>query len=142
SNPHLFRLKKEGKWGILQSNGEWYLEPNYKYLDDFENKFVIAHAADGVVLLDSTKTMISEYFESSRFSISEGMVAMKRDGKWGYINLKGELVVKPQFDEAYDFIDGYAAVRIGEGWTYARKDGSLVTAPKYKDVRKDKYFYK
>ena len=33
------------------------------------------------------------------------------DKKWGYANLKGELIVKPQFDRCYEFTsDGYAPI--------------------------------
>ena len=28
----------------------------------------------------------------------QGMLAVKTDGKWGYVNKKGECVIDPQFD--------------------------------------------
>uniref|UniRef100_C6DZC6 KWG Leptospira repeat protein n=1 Tax=Geobacter sp. (strain M21) TaxID=443144 RepID=C6DZC6_GEOSM len=31
-------------------------------------------------------------------------------GKWGYVNDAGKMVVKPIYDDAYDFDDGLAAV--------------------------------
>ncbi len=39
-------------------------------------------------------------------------------GKWGYINAKGNLVIDFQFDEARDFHQNIAAVKIGYRWGY------------------------
>ena len=35
-------------------------------------------------------------------------------GKYGYINPKGEVVIPPGFDEAADFHQGRAQVRVGQ----------------------------
>ena len=32
---------------------------------------------------------------------------VEKDGKWGYINEAGEMVIKPQFDDAYEFVKEY-----------------------------------
>ena len=47
-------------------------------------------------------------------------------GKWGYINAKNEVVVKPKYDEATDFENGKAKVRDGSEWFTARKDGKIL----------------
>lgn len=38
------------------------------------------------------------------------------NGKWGYINTSGGIVIEPNFDEARAFSDGFAAVRQGTSW--------------------------
>lgn len=46
-------------------------------------------------------------------AFSEGLAAVHRDGKWGYINLKGEEVIPCQFPESYrvgQFSEGVACV--------------------------------
>ncbi len=46
-------------------------------------------------------------------AFSEGMAAVRRDGKWGYINLKGEEVIPCQFSDAFpvgQFSEGLACV--------------------------------
>lgn len=46
-----------------------------------------------------------------RPSIQEGMLAVKNnDGKWGYIDKNGEVIIKPNYDDAYSFKDGMALV--------------------------------
>jgi hypothetical protein len=41
----------------------------------------------------------------------EGFLPIEQDGKWGYINRSGEVVIKPQFDSAQPFAEGLALVR-------------------------------
>lgn len=53
------------------------------------------------------------------------------DGKWGFINAKGRLVVSPQFDAAEQFSDGLAAVMKKNRWGYINRKGKLVIPARY-----------
>lgn len=41
----------------------------------------------------------------------EDLLPIQQDGKWGYINRSGEVVIKPRFDSAEPFAEGLALVR-------------------------------
>jgi hypothetical protein len=41
------------------------------------------------------------------------LLPIKEGSKWGYIDRTGTVVIKPQFDEAGEFLDGLALVRFG-----------------------------
>ena len=60
------------------------------------------------------------------------------EGKWGYIDQNGRYVIEPQFDDAGDFHDGLAKVRIGGKsngkWGYIDRGGIFVIQPQYFDV--------
>ena len=52
---------------------------------------------------------LSEIQEAGYFS--EGLAKVKnKDNLWGYINKQGEMIIEPQYTEAYIFINGYAIV--------------------------------
>lgn len=54
------------------------------------------------------------------------------DLKWGYVNKKGEYVIKPQFDHAYNFSsNGLAMVEVNDKYGYINKDGSFAILPLY-----------
>lgn len=72
-------------------------------------------------VLTYTQVVAPQYEDAQKFS--EGLAAVKKDGKWGYIDEQGEVVVPFQYDVAYVFNEGYAVVgTIEHGATY-NEDG-------------------
>jgi len=53
------------------------------------------------------------------------------NGKWGYIDKTGKIVIDPQFDGAYNFSEGLAAVKVGDKWGYIDKTGKIVIDPQF-----------
>lgn len=51
--------------------------------------------------------------------------------KWGYVNNKGETIVKPQFDFANEFSEGLAAVEIGSKYGYINTSGTIIIELQY-----------
>ncbi len=58
---------------------------------------------------------------------SKMLLPVLQDGKWGYIDRTGKISIRPQFDDAGDFSEELARVRIGEKWGY-------ITLGKLKEV--------
>lgn len=56
---------------------------------------------------------------------------VKQGGKWGYINEKGTIVIKPQYDCAWDFTEGLARVQVGLKRGFIDPAGKMVLEPKY-----------
>ena len=58
---------------------------------------------------------------------SDGLVAFKQsaDGKYGYLNAKGDVVISPMYDYAFTFDQGYAVVRMGENYGVINKSGEF-----------------
>lgn len=46
------------------------------------------------------------------------LLPVQVNSKWGYINAKGRVVIKPRFIVARNFSEGLAAVRNDAGWFY------------------------
>ncbi|MDK1032231.1 MAG: WG repeat-containing protein, partial [Planctomycetia bacterium] len=42
------------------------------------------------------------------------LLPIKQNGKWGYIDKSGKIIIKPQFDDAWFFSEGLARVGFGE----------------------------
>ncbi len=59
------------------------------------------------------------------------LLPVKVDGKWGYIDKTGQVVIQPQFDEAKIFSEGLTAVRIGSKWGYINQTGQVIIQPQF-----------
>ena len=58
-----------------------------------------------------TSLFNKQFEEVSKFS--EGLAPIKQNGKWGYINTKGEVVIPCIYDAAWPFSEGLATVKKG-----------------------------
>ena len=68
----------------------------------------------------------SDKYEEENDLFSEGLLAVKTDGKWGYIDKEGRFVIKARFDDALPFSCGLACVAIDEKYGYINTDGEIV----------------
>jgi serine/threonine protein kinase/predicted DNA-binding WGR domain protein len=64
------------------------------------------------------------------------LLPVKVDGKWGYIDKTGQVVIQPQFDEAKIFSEGLTAVRIGSKWGYINQTGQVIIQPQFDSAGK------
>ena len=65
------------------------------------------------------------------WDFSEGLVAVKLNGKWGFIDKSGNEVVPLKYDWAGSFSEGLAPVRLNGKYGYINKSGKLVLPLKY-----------
>ena len=61
----------------------------------------------------------------------EGLALVKQNGKVGFIDKAGNMVVEPQWDVAYSFSDGLAAVALRGKWGYIDQTGNVVIQPEW-----------
>jgi len=54
-----------------------------------------------------------------------------KDGKWGFINGKGEVVIEPRFDRTWSFEEGLALVRVKGKYGAINEKGEFVIEPRF-----------
>jgi hypothetical protein len=66
-------------------------------------------------------------------SFSEGLVAVRHEGRWGYVDGRGAPAVRPRFARAGEFVGGLAPV-FEQAWTcgYADRSGKLVVPARFR----------
>lgn len=62
---------------------------------------------------------------------SEGLAAVARNGRWGFVDRKGEEVIALQFEAVWEFREGMAAVKKNGRWGFIDGSGRMVIAPQY-----------
>jgi hypothetical protein len=59
---------------------------------------------------------------------------MVQDGRSGYLNRSGRIVIKPRFNDAGHFSEGLAPIEINSKWGYINRRGKIVIAPQVDDA--------
>lgn len=63
---------------------------------------------------------------------SNNIFAKKENGKWGYVDNAGNIIVDFKYDFALDINEyGYGAVKDGNKWGVVSKDGKVIKEPTY-----------
>lgn len=120
---------KNGKWGYIDKSGKEVIPCIY---DNFGVKFgegLLLKKADTWYYAEPAKgkTTKFNYQYDQVAEMSEGLAAVKKGSKWGYIDSKGKLVIHVKFDDAGSFNEGIAPVRLAGKWTYIDKNGKQIT---------------
>ena len=121
--------------GYIDKTGAIVIPPQFRDTDDFSEGLAHVETEDGGYVFIDTKGNVALKFDfdyDTRWchSFSEGVVAVRIEGKYGYADKTGKIVIAPQFDEVYRFREGLAGVRTGSWWGFIDKTGEWVIEPK------------
>ena len=142
-----------GRTAFMDSLGEVICEPKYIAYESFqEQRAVVCDYTGGEFyfgfLDESGKELVPlEYYDC--LSFSEGLAAVCKDGKVGFINTAGELVIPMQYDyddscfrgsDQYFFSEGLASVCVRDEtgelkFGFIDKTGTTVVEPIYDGTR-------
>lgn len=133
----------DGNWKLLDSEGK-QIGKEYKDIvinvrdvayqnertwvsDDGENYYMVDAAGEriGKETVDASKG----------FTVPEAPAAVARDGKWGFMDNQGNMVIEPKYEDARSFCNGYAAVKQGGLWGFINAQGDMALEPQFEDVR-------
>ena len=153
-----------GKWGYLTDQGQWHLAPQYDEVFPFEhgvarvyrrltkrNAYGEEDGVYGLINRQGAQVLAPSYRSIGAFH--DGLARVEVPGptgssytKYGYVNVRGELVVPAVYDSAEDFSSGRAAVGVvapqapnpffGRAMHYGYLDetGRQVVPPQYSRV--------
>ena len=123
-------VSRDGKWGAINQNGKWLIEPVYQGMKEFHNGVVLAKSEMGWNYVNMEGTVINfNHPYLCQHDFSEGLARVQENKKWGFIDVSGNYVIKPQFEGARDFSEGLAAVQKDSKWGYIDKSGKFVIDP-------------
>lgn len=133
----------EGKYGYVDEKGTFVIKAIYKSATQFSEGFA-AVVKDGqhIEFIDQKGSSVFmlpvEVEEAGVFS--EGLALVKSDGKYGFIDTKGKVVIACQFELAGDFSEGLSAIQQKEKdkylYGYINKEGKTVIHPQFENAWK------
>lgn len=87
------------KYGALNREGVVVIPFEYDSPVEFAQSKALVKKGDKWVLINMTNHKIAEFdFQEAGNFTSIGLASFQQDGKWGYINTEGNIVIDPQFD--------------------------------------------
>ena len=128
----------EGKWGMVNNKAEVLIPCNYdgvQFLENTENQIIRVYRQQpkyGLIDTLGQLTVNAVYDEIGSFS--EGRLAVRRNGLWGYVNRDGLEVIPCRFKEANNFSMGMAAAKLGRLWGFIDKQGNVEIDFSYKQA--------
>jgi len=90
-------------------------------------------SADYVKKID--KLLFMRFVDEISVFSENGLAAFRKNGKWGFINTEGNVVVSAQYDQVYAYTEGLAAVKLAGSWGFIDENGDMVIQNKYASVR-------
>ncbi|MBS6194839.1 MAG: WG repeat-containing protein [Clostridiales bacterium] len=128
--------QKDGKWALVGRTGKEKTEYLYDDVIIDENGFCsgqerIFVKEDGSFHMVNRKgkTVGEETFDDAKVFGAEGYAAVCRDGKWGFVDANGKLVIDYAYDDACSFSNGFAAVCQDGKWGYIDTENHMVLEP-------------
>lgn len=97
----LFWVKKEGKWGCIDSANRQRIPFTFDYSGGFADNGLAAVLADGNFgHVDTTGKFITPPIYDQVSYFSKGLAMVKKGDKYGYVDHSGRLLVPLKFDKA------------------------------------------
>ena len=123
-------VQKNGKWFLIDTEGKAVSADKYEDIVLQENG---THLKDGIMIAkkDGSYKIYRDWEPTGSYSdadiiTDDNMIAVCKDGKWGFVDIDGKEIIAPQYKAAKSFSNGLAAVSDGEKWGFIDSAGNLV----------------
>ena len=131
-------------YGYLDETGKTIIEPVFEYAGEFEGDRAVVKLPDkGYALIDQNGNILKNFnYSYVMMGISDGMMVFspEQNGKYGYLNTRGDVAIAPTFLIAQNFKDGTAVVNASKDYTVnlyglIDKKGKFLIKPQYNDIQ-------
>ena len=132
--------KTGGRWGVIGLSAQWLIPAEYDGIIQDElgrcyGQGAVFVRSGAAVSLIAKGASAGETYEDARPFSNEGFAAVKKNGKWGFIDNTGTAKTDFVYDDALSFGQHLAAVKQGELWGYINLAGQLVIEPAFIEAK-------
>jgi hypothetical protein len=128
-------------YGYLNRRGKEILPLDFETASDFNDGKAVVKMKDGsFALINLTGKILNKYTYVFVGKLGGGLLPFQKtkDGKFGYIDEQGRIVIEPQFSSAQPFIDGRAIVNVSDDYKdhygLINRNGSFLIKPNYDNL--------
>ncbi|HHN8583315.1 TPA: WG repeat-containing protein [Providencia rettgeri] len=142
-----FYIKDNYKFYIYNRDGKLLLPPERYDIDGF-NEGVLQVKPDFFVMrelkpenkffhyihIDGSPTLTINNYDDAN-EVRDGLILVKKDDKYGFIDLSGNRTIPLEYESAYNFSEGYAYVKKDNLAGLIDKKGNVVIPLEYEDLK-------
>ncbi|MDH5474267.1 MAG: WG repeat-containing protein [Cyclobacteriaceae bacterium] len=133
-----FKSAESKLWGFVNIDGKEIIPAKYiKAFEFSEDGFAPTYSPNSdayyMVDLDGMPLKTEHYFNIKRgykdmyvWGFKDGFLPIEIRGKWGYLNVKGEIVVETIYDYASQYEKGYGLVRLKKTFGIVDVTGNVI----------------
>ncbi len=107
-----FEVAAKKKWGLIDKTGKLITQIEYDEI--------------------GTSGSYSEYGWVVFFE--DGLCPVKMNGKYGFIDTKGKIIIPIVYDYVHNFFDGFAAVSVNNKWGIINKKNQIIIPINYEGI--------
>jgi hypothetical protein len=133
-------VEENGKYGYIDAKGDWAISPRFDEAGDFSANGLavagepLAKEREPRSFYERTLCNLLIYKEHSTW-IPGCARGSEENGKYGYIDAKGDWAIPPRFDEAGGFsANGLAVAEENGKWGYIDAKGDWAISPRFDDA--------
>lgn len=130
-NGYCVVTNKDGMQGLINTHGEFTIPCHYTnifiYHSDQEYALIKINDKSGFARKSTGEIVVPCIYETSfgyQSEFREGLVPMKKNGKFGYINEENDIVIPFNYDWAGPFSEGFAVVEKYGKYGYVDRYGN------------------
>ena len=113
-----------------------------EFTNEVQNYAIVLKSNRDLIAIDRNGNVLFEvyWFDNGPDYVEEGLFRIRKNGKIGFSDLDGKIVIEPQFDCAFPFENGRAKVSnncktiqegeysiwISENWKYIDRNGKVI----------------
>lgn len=137
----LAAVKQDGKWCLVNNKGEVKSDTYEEIVLDYAGRYLINETVlvkkseNAYAICNEELKEIAEITcTDTDIVTTDGLIAVCQDGLWGFVNIEGEIVIKPTYQNAKSFSNGVAAVCKDGVWGFINKDNIIVIEYQFTDA--------
>lgn len=131
-----FPVKQNKKWGLIDSEGEIVLPPEYDAIGEFKRfGYAIMQKDGGVGMLNRFGFEIIPPLYNDIKVLDSTLVAVMEQGDWMVINLQQEIILPKGYERIQIWDHQFLAYMKNGKWGIVDKFGNTISQPIYDDIR-------
>jgi len=135
-NSNLFTFLKNDSMGLMETTGKVIIPPVYENISSVGESIFYGYKGEHFYLFDSTGQTLTDlvFDDIDPTGYKYGLLAVKKGGKWGYIDTTGNMAIDSAYEEAFGFdANGHAYVKLNGKRGLIDRSGKYIIKPIYED---------